>query len=95
MEIRFYFFSLTDFHLILRLFQHLTELTFSTLTNDVNFISPLLWHEFISTYLLELKQLQFYVEIIGKLCTRNILQIEIYKVLEFFLNSSYIFLMIL
>jgi len=66
-EMKFNFLSLNHFHLILRLFPHLTHLTFSTLTNDENFISPSIWHQFICTSLLELKQLQFHIEIKGKL----------------------------
>ncbi|CAF1277323.1 unnamed protein product, partial [Didymodactylos carnosus] len=65
LQISFHFLPLTDFHLILRLFPHLTHLTFSTSTYDLNFISASIWHQFISINLLKLKQLQFYIEVIG------------------------------
>lgn len=65
-EMKFNFLLLSNLHLILRLFPHLTHLTFGTLTDDIDFISPLVWHEFLSTYLLELKQLQFHIQIRGK-----------------------------
>jgi hypothetical protein len=63
----FNFLSLTNFQLILRLFPHLTHLTFATFTNDLDFISATMWHSFISLHLLELKKLQFHIKLIGKL----------------------------
>ncbi len=66
MEMKFNFLSLTNFHLLLRLFPHLKYLTFSTLTSDIDYISPSIWYEFISTNLLELRQLQFHMEIKGE-----------------------------
>ncbi len=65
-EMKFNFLSLMNFHLLLRLFPHLKHLTFSTfstLSDDINFISPSIWYEFISSNLLELTQLQFHMEI--------------------------------
>ncbi len=65
-EMKFNFLSLINFHLLLRLFPHLKHLTFSTLTDEIDFISPTIWYEFISTNLLELRQLQFHMEIKGE-----------------------------
>ncbi len=65
-QMKFNFLPLTSFHLILLLFPHLTHLNFSTLTTDMDFISSSIWHEFISTYLLELTQLQFHITITGE-----------------------------
>ncbi len=48
------------------LFPHLTHLAFSTVTNEMDFISPTEWHQFISTNLLELTQLRFHIEIKGQ-----------------------------
>ena len=67
LHMRFYFLSLENFQSILRLFPHLTHLTFSTATHDPDFISPSVWHSFISVNLLELKRLQFHIRLTGKL----------------------------
>ncbi len=66
LEMNFNFLLLTNFQLLLRLFPHLMYLTFSTISNDFDIISPLIWHDFISTNLLELKQLQFFIQIMSK-----------------------------
>jgi hypothetical protein len=70
-EIQFCFLSLTNFHLILRLFPYLKYLSFSTLALEDDFISPSIWYEFISTNLLELKRLQFYIKIKGEFETKK------------------------
>ncbi|CAF1450055.1 unnamed protein product [Rotaria sordida] len=61
----FNYLSLTDFHLVLKLFPNLRHLTFSTSTFDLNFASSTIWHEFISKNLLKLEKFQFYIRITG------------------------------
>ena len=60
---KFFFLPLINFHLLLRLFPHVTHLTFATLTFDNDFISPTVWHDFLSMNFSQLQQLQFHIEI--------------------------------
>jgi hypothetical protein len=66
LQMSFNFLSLNNFQLILKLFPLLKHLIFSTLTNELDFISASMWHSFISLNLLELKKLQFFIKITGK-----------------------------
>ncbi|CAF4667406.1 unnamed protein product, partial [Rotaria sp. Silwood2] len=65
LEISFDYLSLTDFHLVLKLFPNLKHLTFLTWTSDLNFASSTIWHDFISKNLLKLEELQFYIRVTG------------------------------
>lgn len=59
----FYYSPFMDFQCILKLFPNLKHLSFSTISNDWNFTSARLWQQFISTNLLKLEKLQFYITI--------------------------------
>ncbi|CAF1632722.1 unnamed protein product [Rotaria sordida] len=63
----FNYLSLTNLHLVLKLFPNLRHLTFSTSTFDLNFASSTIWHEFISKNLLKLEKFQFYIRITGSI----------------------------
>lgn len=66
LQIRFNYLSLTSFHSFLLLFPYLISLKFSALTHELDFLSASIWHSFISSHLLHLKKLQFYIKVCGK-----------------------------
>ncbi|CAF3473607.1 unnamed protein product [Rotaria socialis] len=70
LDMSFYYLSLTDFHLVLKLFPNLRHLAFSTSTFDMNFASATMWYEFITNNLLELKKFQFYIQVTGDAAQR-------------------------
>ncbi|CAF2217476.1 unnamed protein product [Rotaria magnacalcarata] len=66
----FNYLSLTDYHLVLKLFPNLRHLAFSTSTFDMNFASATIWYEFITNNLLELEKFQFYTQVTGDAAQR-------------------------